>query len=138
MLMKRSLASLVTALFVSVGALWAHHSVTAVFDTSKQISVTGELTSVDWVNPHIFLYMKGKAATSGGAVQEWKIEGGPPAWYRRSNVTKTTFTKRIGQTLTIDGYPAKDASPYEWMLKVTFADGDTMESISAAEAQKAK
>ena len=137
MLMKRALVSIATVLFLSVGALWAHHSVTAVFDTAKQVSVSGELTSIDWVNPHIFLYMKGKPAT-GGPVQEWKIEGGPPAWYRRSNVTKTTFTKRIGQTITIDGYPAKDASPYEWMLKVTFADGDTMESISAAEAQKAK
>lgn len=135
--MKLRLAGLVAAAAVSVGALWAHHSVTAVFDTSKQISVTGELTNIDWVNPHIFLYLKGKPST-GGDVKEWKIEGGPPAWYRRANVTKATFTKRLGQQITIDGYPAKDSSPYEWMLKVTFADGDSMESISAAEAQKAK
>jgi hypothetical protein len=128
--------SLSTAL-LAAGSLWAHHSVTAVFDTSKQIVVTGELTDVEWVNPHIFLHMKGKLAT-GGDVKEWKIEGGPPAWYRRSNVTKTTFTKQLGQSITIDGYPAKDASPYQWMLKVTFANGDTMESISAAEAAKAK
>lgn len=119
------------------GSLWAHHSVTAVFDTSKQIVVTGELTDVEWVNPHIFLHLKAKPAT-GGDVKDWKIEGGPPAWYRRSNVSKTTFTKRLGQSITINGYPAKDASPYQWMLKVTFADGDTMESISAADAAKAK
>jgi hypothetical protein len=135
--MKLLMTTLAAGVLVFVGVLSAHHSVTAVFDTSKQITVSGELTNVDWVNPHIFLYMKGKPAT-GGEVKEWKIEGGPPAWYRRSNVTKTTFTKRIGQTLTIEGYPAKDASPYQWMLKVTFADGDTMESISAAEAAKAK
>jgi hypothetical protein len=116
----------------AAASLWAHHSVTAVFDTSKQTTVAGELTEVEWVNPHIFLHMKDKAG------QAWKIEGGPPAWYRRSNVTKTTFTKRIGQTLSINGYPAKDSSPYQWMLKVTFADGDSMESISAAEASKAK
>ncbi len=135
--MNYKLALTLPAALLAVGSLWAHHSVTAVFDTGKQISVTGELTDVEWVNPHIFLHMKGKPAT-GGDVKEWKIEGGPPAWYRRSNVTKTTFTKRIGQSIKIDGYPAKDASPYQWMLKVTFADGDTMESISAAEAAKAK
>ena len=135
--MKSRLAFTLFAAAFLVESLWAHHSVTAVFDTAKQVSVTGELTEVEWVNPHIFLHMKGKPAT-GGDVKEWKIEGGPPAWYRRSNVTKTTFTKRIGQSITIDGYPAKDASPYQWMLKVTFADGDTMESISAAEAAKAK
>lgn len=133
--MKHFLAVSVVALLV--GSLWAHHSVTAVFDTSKKILIEGELTEVEWVNPHIFLHMKAKPVT-GGDVKAWKIEGGPPAWYRRSNVTKTTFTKRIGQTLTIDGYPAKDASPYQWMLKVTFADGDSLESISAAEASKAK
>jgi hypothetical protein len=135
--MKRVLAAGALAAIAAAGSLWAHHSVTAVFDTSKRITVTGELTEVEWVNPHIFLYLKGKP--SGGAeVKEWKIEGGPPAWYRRSNVTKTTFSKRIGQTITIDGYPAKDASPYQWMLRVTFADGDSLESISAAEASKAK
>src|SRR3954462_4954245 len=87
-LMRNKIAlSLGSALLVA-GSLWAHHSVTAVFDTGKQVSVTGELTDVEWVNPHIFLHMKGKPAT-GGDVKDWKIEGGPPAWYRRSNVTKT-------------------------------------------------
>lgn len=128
-------ASLVV--LVAASALWAHHSVTAVFDTSKQIVVTGELTEVEWVNPHIFLHMKGKAA-SAGSVQEWKVEGGPPAWYRRVNVNKATFSKRIGQQVTVNGYPSKDASPYGYLLKITFADGDSLESVSAAEATKLK
>lgn len=117
-------------------SLWGHHSVTAVFDTSKQIVVTGELTDVEWVNPHIFLHMKGKA--EGGSVQTWKVEGGPPAWYRRVNVNKATFSKRVGEQVKIDGYPSKDASPYSFLLKITFADGDSLESVSAAEAQRAK
>ena len=125
------------ALSLAAGALWAHHSVTAVFDTSKQIVITGELTDIEWVNPHIFLHMKGKAGASG-ATQEWKVEGGPPAWYRRVNVNKATFSKHMGQTVTINGYPSKDASPYGYMLKITFADGDSLESVSAAEASKIK
>jgi hypothetical protein len=111
---------------------WAHHSVTAVFDTSKQITIAGELTEVEWVNPHIFLHLKGKDA------QQWKVEGGPPAWYRRVSVNKGTFSKRIGQQVSINGYPSKDASPYGYLLKITFADGDSLESVSAAEATKAK
>ena len=81
--------------------------------------------------------MKGKAGASG-ATQEWKVEGGPPAWYRRVNVNKATFSKHMGQTVTINGYPSKDASPYGYMLKITFADGDSLESVSAAEASKIK
>jgi len=121
---------------LAAGSLWAHHSVTAVFDTSKQIVVTGELTDVEWVNPHIFLHLKGKVGET--AVQDWKVEGGPPAWYRRVNVNKATFSKRVGEKVTINGYPSKDASPYGYLLKITFADGDSLESVSAAEAARAK
>jgi hypothetical protein len=123
-------------MLLAVGSLWAHHSVTAVFDTSKQVVVEGELTEVEWVNPHIFLHMKAKSGT--GPVQEWKIEGGPPAWYRRVNVNKATFSKRVGQKVTINGYPSKDSAPYSFLLKITFADGDSLESVSAAEAARAK
>ena len=122
----------VAALFAA-GSLWAHHSVTAVFDTSKHITVAGEMTDVAWVNPHIFLHMKVKGST--GAMQDWKIEGGPPAWYRRANVNKASFSKHLGQQVSIDGYPSKDSSPYGYLLKITFADGDSLESVSAAEAQ---
>ncbi len=123
-------------LALAMGPLLAHHSVTAVFDTSKQIVVTGELTDVEWVNPHIFLHLKGKL--ENGSVQDWKVEGGPPAWYRRSNVNKTTFSKRVGEKWVINGYPSKDASPYGYLLKITFADGDSLESVSAAEAARLK
>lgn len=121
---------------LTAASLWAHHSVTAVFDTSKQIVLTGELTDVEWVNPHIFLHLKGKVGEA--TVQEWKVEGGPPAWYRRVNVNKSTFSKRVGEKVTINGYPAKDSSPYSFLLKITFADGDSLESVSAAEAQRVK
>jgi hypothetical protein len=115
------------------GSVWAHHSVTAVFDTTKQINVTGELTEVEWVNPHIFLHMKAKAAS--GAVQDWKIEGGPPAWYRRVNVNKASFTKHMNEMVTVNGYPAKESATYGYLLKITFADGDSFESTTAAQAQ---
>jgi Family of unknown function (DUF6152) len=133
--MKKMLGVGAVCATLAAGSLWAHHSVTAVFDTSKQIVVTGELTDVEWVNPHIFLHMKGKL--ENGSVQDWKVEGGPPAWYRRSNVSKATFSKRVGEKVIINGYPSKDASPYGYLLKITFADGDSLESVSAAEAARA-
>ena len=77
--MKRS--SLAAALvLLTAGSLWAHHAISAVFDTTKQIKIVGELTDVDWVNPHIFIHLKAK--NSAGAMVSWKAESGPPAWYR--------------------------------------------------------
>jgi hypothetical protein len=121
------------AVLLAIGTLpiTAHHSVSAVFDMQKKIKLSGELLDVDWVNPHIQLRMKSKNAN--GVVETWRVEGGPPSWYRRVGVNKSTFSKRIGESITIDGLPAKDGTTYGFLQRVTFANGDTMESASAAE-----
>lgn len=120
----------------AAASLWAHHSITAVFDTTKKIKIVGELTEVGWVNPHIFLKVKGKI--EGGPILVWKVEGSPPAFYRRAGASSNTFSKRIGQTVTIDGLPSKDGSIYGYLQKITFADGDSLESASAADAAAAE
>ena len=130
--MKRfSLAA--AMLLLAAGSAWAHHAISAVFDTTKQFKIVGELTEVDWVNPHIFIHVKGK--NSAGNMVSWKIESGPPAWYRRVGASSNTFTKHIGEQVTIDAQPSKDGSTYSYLLKITFANGDTLEGTSAAEAE---
>src|SRR5438034_7242615 len=37
--------------------LAAHHSFAAEFDGSKTLSMKGVVSKVDWVNPHIFIYI---------------------------------------------------------------------------------
>jgi hypothetical protein len=132
----KRLIAIGAAVLCTAGSLLAHHSITAVFDTTKRIKLVGELTEVGWVNPHIFLKVKGKI--EGGPVVEWKVEGSPPAFYRRAGASSTTFSKRIGQTVTIDGLPSKNGAVYGYLQKITFADGDTLESASAADAQAAE
>jgi arginine exporter protein ArgO len=40
----------------------AHHSETAEYDSSKPIKVTGVITKVEWLNPHVWLYVDVKDA----------------------------------------------------------------------------
>ena len=126
-----AIAAMVVLIAAGTLPVAAHHSVSAVFDMQKKITLNGELLGVDWVNPHIQLQMKSKNAN--GVVETWRVEGGPPSWYRRVGVNKSTFSKRIGETITVNGLPAKDGSTYGFLQRVTFANGDTMESASAAE-----
>jgi len=46
---------LVLAAFLGGGVLQAHHSPSAEFDMAKNFSVSGTLTKVDWINPHIMM-----------------------------------------------------------------------------------
>ncbi|HUA19522.1 MAG TPA: DUF6152 family protein [Bryobacteraceae bacterium] len=58
-------------LSAGAGSVWAHHSPSAVFDMSKRFTLSGTLTQVDWVNPHIVVYMEAKKGD--GSVEMWKF-----------------------------------------------------------------
>jgi Family of unknown function (DUF6152) len=114
-------------LFLS-GSGWAHHSPSSIFDMSKKIAVTGTLTQVEWVNPHIAVYIDAKK-TDGG-VENWKFESAPPSWLRRVGVTSGQFKSAIGQMVTVEGNRAKDGSFYGFLQKITFADGTSLEMVN--------
>ena len=123
--MKRIIRCTLILLNVIVGAaiLSAHHSTTAEFDVTRRMTLTGTLTKVDWVNPHIVVFMDAKA-------EAWKFESNPPAWFRRVGVSRADFAKAIGQTITVEGNRAKDGSLYGYLLKVTFAGGNSLELVA--------
>lgn len=112
------------------GSLWAHHSTTAEFDVSKKITISGTLTKVDWVNPHIVVFLEGK--TTSGSVESWKFESNPPAWFRRVGVGRADFVKGVGQNVTVEANRAKDGSAYGYLHKITFADGNSLELVNGA------
>ena len=109
------------------GTVWAHHSPSAEFDMGKRVTVTGTLTKVDWVNPHIVVLMDAKG--SNGSVENWRMESNPPAWFRRVGVTRNDLAKGLGQTVTVEGNRAKDGALYMYMQKITFADGTSLELV---------
>jgi hypothetical protein len=112
------------------GSLWAHHSTSAVFDMNKKIQVSGTLTKVDWINPHISIFLDARGEKG---IDAWHFEGSPPAWFRRVGVNKNDIAKAIGQTVTVDGVKAKDGSLYAYLQKITFADGSTLETVTAGQ-----
>jgi len=127
-LRRKSFAILVFLAVVFVpGAVSAHHSPTAVFDMSKKFTLTGTLTKVDWINPHIVVYMDAKK--DDGTVETWKFESNPPSWFRRVNLARDDFAKAIGQTVTVEGVRAKNGELYGYLLKVTFPDGNSIELV---------
>jgi hypothetical protein len=103
--------------------LWAHHSITAEFDTSKSFTVQGTLTKIEWVNPHAYVYLDSK--DDKGSVTSYSFETGPPGNLRRAGVLKTMFV--VGEPVTIEAYAAKDGSKNLGLVRsFHFADGRTI------------
>jgi len=94
-------ASLVVAAAVP---MLAHHSFAAEFDSTKPVTVTGTVTKLDWMNPHIWVYLNVKDAS--GKITKWQFEGGPPNTLRRNGWTKEALKE--GDIVTVEGTRAKD------------------------------
>src|SRR6185503_7206297 len=67
--------ALMTLLLTIVPATpsFAHHAISAVFDTSKTVTLKGIITKVDWRVPHAALSLDVRDAATG-KVTNWFIE----------------------------------------------------------------
>jgi hypothetical protein len=86
--------------------LVAHHSFAAEFDSTKAITLQGVVTKLDWMNPHIWIYLDSK--DDSGTVAHWQCEGGPPNTLTRNGWTKDSL--KIGDQVNIEGFRSKDGS----------------------------
>ena len=99
--------------------IFAHHSFAAEFDASKAIRLVGTLTKIEWTNPHSYFYLDVK--NDKGQVENWACEGGAPGALSRRGFKKGDI--KLGDTLVVDGYRAKDGSRLMDARRVTLPDG---------------
>ena len=108
----------------------AHHSFAAEFDANKTVTIKGVVSKVDWVNPHIFIYVDVKEAN--GKTTTWALQSLPPLFFRGSGLTKDVLMSK--QEVTVTANPAKDGTQaYGFMTKLSYADGHVF-SMSPADA----
>ena len=98
----------------------AHHSFAAVFDGDKPLKMTGQVTDVEWTNPHFHFSIDVK--DQAGAVTRWRFEGFPPNMLVRQG-WKRDETLMPGATVTVDGWASRDDATLGAVRWVTFADG---------------
>jgi hypothetical protein len=98
----------------------AHHSFGVNFDANKPITLSGVVTKIDWRNPHTHLYIDVK--DEKGKVVNWTLEGYPPNVLARTG-WKKDVTVKVGDTITIFGWLARDGSPFAHLREATLADG---------------
>jgi hypothetical protein len=116
--MKTWFAIAAAVLMLSAPAsMRGHHSASAEFDLTKKISITGAVTKVDWVNPHIIFYIDSK--NEAGAVANWSWELPSPNQLMRAGWMRTSM--KIGDVVTVEGIHARDGSNHGMANSVTLA-----------------
>lgn len=121
--MRRSFLPLLSALgaLALASQAGAHHSVAGQFDADKRTTITGVVSKVDWINPHVYIHMD--VADENGAVTTWRLESLPTAMLRKAGLT-SDMIKGGGQKVTAVAIMARNGTPnLAWLLNLTYEDG---------------
>jgi len=99
---------------------FAHHSFAAEYDGEKPITLKGVVTKVEWENPHMHFYLD--VTDEKGKIEAWKFEGFPPNMLVRQG-WKREATLKVGDTVTVFAWRARNGLNLAHSREITFADG---------------
>jgi uncharacterized protein DUF6152 len=121
--------ALAVCVILSAAPAIAHHSFAAEFDATKQVTMKGFVTKVEWTNPHVWFYINVKQPD--GTVQNWGFEMGPPHGLQARGWKRETM--KLGDEVIVNGTLAKNGSNRANARTVTMAA--TGQKLGAASSE---
>src|SRR5215831_6643718 len=104
-------------LWLPVAPAFGHHSF-AMFDTSKEVTLTGSVTSFEWTNPHVYIEID--VPDSAGGSKHWSVELGSPSILRNNGWKHDTLKPGDRPTLIIN--PLKNGSSGGLLRQANLSD----------------
>ena len=119
----RAVISLAAAcgLVVMAGAAQAHHS-GAMFDRTKEVTITGTVKEFNWTNPHANFAVE--VMKPDGSGELWGVEMNSPNNLVREGWTRTTIA--AGDKVSVLINPLRDGKPGGVYVAVTLPSGRTI------------
>ena len=106
----------------SAGTALAHHSFAVFFQTDKTVSVQGIVTEFRFSNPHGLIRLN--VVAKDGSSQAWTAETNSPSILVRRGWARDTL--KVGERITVEGWPARDGSHYLRMQKAIRENGQVI------------
>jgi hypothetical protein len=113
-----------SALLILTAPAFAHHPFASEFDANAPVSLTGNVTKIDWNEPHVVFHVAVK--DPGGQTRNWSLEAASPAMLERKGWTKAVLKE--GDRITVQGYRAKSEPFTAAARSIDLPDGKKMQS----------
>ena len=115
--MRFQVVRCIAGLLLAIPFAFAHHSF-VMFDTSRQVTLTGSVTTFEWTNPHVYIEID--VPGEGGAVKHWSVELGSPSILRNSGWKHDTL--KPGDKVTLIINPLKNGNPGGLLMQANLPD----------------
>jgi hypothetical protein len=107
------------ALLAGARPVSAHHAFAAEYDATRKVLLTGNVTKVDWTNPHAHFFLD--VRDGSGKVSTWDLELASPNTLQRGGWTRKSLN--VGDVVTVNGYLAKDGTNLAHARDIRLANG---------------
>src|ERR1700688_263045 len=98
----------------------AHHSMAAMYDDKKPVTLKGTVSGYEWTNPHVFITVE---ASDGS----WAVELPSRVELRRVGWTRESV--KAGDAITVEGNVARDGTKRAAAKSVTLVNGKKLSAI---------
>jgi hypothetical protein len=127
--MKRWALLVAAAIAVGGTATHAHHSISSLYDSSRQVTIEGIVAEFKLVDPHPFLFVDVKDRT--GEAQRWQLEMDNRRELVSIGVTTSTF--KPGDLVVVTGSLARKSGQRLYLLRLDRrADGFWYEQVGTS------
>src|SRR5215471_18917603 len=99
---------------------WGHHAEPE-FDPQKMLRLSGSITKIEWVNPHVNVFFNAKGSL--GKVEAWSFQLDAPSKLVAMGLARNVF--KVGDAVTINGMPTTKGSHTLFPSQVKLAGGQT-------------
>jgi hypothetical protein len=106
----------------------AQNGFSSTYDATRQITLSGPVTQIQWTNPHAFVFINNENVN-------WAVEIGNPLDLEKAGWPSTTV--HIGDILTVNGLPAR-AEVHQAFAKSVIRKGETFKLLFAISQNKPK
>ena len=104
----------------------AHHSISGMYDTRRDVRIEGVVTQFEFINPHAFLRLEVRG--TGRAAQQWRVELDDRG--ELSEIGMTAQTLQPGDQVIVVGSPARREANRLYLDRLDRpADGYSFEQV---------